>query len=157
LELALTAWTARIDSGPDLFAHFWVVPAQAAALRAGVRALAMPSFERIEFDDHDEYIDASNAEEYRRNMAPEGGAKNIWLYDMIEVRGHCVRIERGYGGRSDPAILASQMRLIEWLLTSPEVTLEEWQLASGGQGYELQVARRASGAAALKEYLTAEA
>ena len=155
MEPALTAWTNRVASGPDLFALFWVAPEHADALRAGVRALALPHFERFEFEDRDEYVDATNADAWRHNLASPASATNLWIYHRIEVRGGCVLIERGYGGRSDPAILASEMRLIAWLIAPPDgVALAAWEFAAGGQGYARQVAHRAHGAAALRAFLT---
>jgi hypothetical protein len=146
--------------GPDWFLVASFAADDAGRLAALVAQQPLPGFARYQAragarqghrSDHDIYIDQVNYAVLAANL--EGGRpQNIWVYHMIEVCGADLTLERGYGGYPD-AHGTTETDLIRTLARQAELTLGEWSVGYGGQGYPSGQVAAGSGAARLLAYL----
>jgi hypothetical protein len=148
--------------GPDWFLVASFAADDAGLLAALVAQQPLPGFARYQVrdglcarhnhrSDHDVYIDQTNYAALVANLAGSR-PQNIWVYHTIEVCGADLSLERGYGGYPDTHG-ASETALIRYLARRPELTLGQWTIGYGGQGYPPGQVAAGSGGAQLLAYL----
>ncbi|MEI7771612.1 MAG: hypothetical protein WCI67_16590 [Chloroflexales bacterium] len=97
------------------------------------------------------FIDARNATAYINNI--EGRAKrNIWIYNTVEVHGDTIKIECGYGGRGDDYHRVETTWLLA-VFATPGVTLRDWKVVAGGEGYDDKTIRAGVGLDDFRSYI----
>ncbi len=97
------------------------------------------------------FIDASNADDYLANLSG-GAARNIWVYNLIQIHRDLLTIACGYGGRGDDYNRAETALLLH-LLADPGIALRSWQVLAGGDGYDFQSVAAGADTASLSAYL----
>ena len=150
--------------GPDWYFVAGFAPAGAERLAAHVRGYRLPDFDHYRVVDglctrhqhhatSDLYADRASYPRLVANLAG-GRPQNIWIYHAIEVCGPSLTIERGYGGY--PGLHgAAETGLIVALASLPEITLVDWQVSYGGEGYAPGQAMAGASGAELLAYLGA--
>lgn len=148
--------------GPDWRFSASFAPADAARLAAHVRYHALPGFAHYRVDDgfcarhghrssYDMYIDEGNYAQLVANFAGDQ-AQNVWIYHTIEVCGHDLTIERGYGGYPGSHGL-TETALITTLAQATDLTLLDWAISYRGEGYAAEHVASGTSAAELLTYL----
>jgi hypothetical protein len=150
------------QSGPDWFFMANVAPQSAAAL-AQIAAGAAPRGytycarpeehcqQHQQLCSYHTFIDTSNAEAYANNLAGQA-KKNLWIYNLIEVHGDAIKIECGYGGRGEQHSRAETAFLLH-LFSAPGVTLRDWKVVAGGEGYDYKTIREGVGLDDFRSYI----
>jgi hypothetical protein len=141
------------EKGPDWLFIAQVRPECAGDL-AAIAARAAPAgfVPCADGDDAITFIDADNLAAYTRNLTGER-PQNIWIYNMVQVRGDTVTVECGYGGRGAALNHAETAFLLD-LLAAPEIALCSWRVLAGGNGYDYTALREGADAAGLRDYLS---
>ncbi len=161
-------WQLQADKlGPDWFFFAQFAPADAAALSAAVRRHAPPSFVYSQLRDdicrshrqphsYELYSDPHSAPQLQANLAGTTPS-NIWIYHLIECCGSDLTIERGYGGYPGGAADQEETDLLIALARAPELTLLQWQVVAGGDGFASESVAQGTDGATLLAYLKAPA
>jgi hypothetical protein len=119
--------------GPDYFFMATFDPSDVRRLSNKVRQYLSPEYVRDEnFGRPNRYQHYSLYECYLDKNAYQNMLLkcNCWIYTQIEVVDHKLYIENGYGVGRD-----NDTNFIIALATSPDLTLCNWQVSAGGQGY----------------------
>ena len=100
----------------------------------------------------DIYIDSHSYDKIVANIERRA-ATNVHIYNTLTLCGSDLQIERGYGGRFHDACYIAETQLVRTLARHPNLSLEEWTIWAGGQGYERQVMGEGESATDLIRYL----
>jgi hypothetical protein len=148
--------------GPDWFLFATFAPATTDRLLTVVRQHPLPGFASYHVSNgpcsrhhHDStyelYIDQRNYEQVVQSFNGRP-SQNIWIYHTIAVCGNDLTLERGYGGY--PGMHgATETSLIVMLAAAPELTLVDWSVAYGGDGYSSGQLASGTSAPELLAYL----
>ncbi len=137
--------------GPDYFFAANFDPDDAQRLSNKVREYLPSEFIRNQdFYYPDRYQDYSLYESYLDKYAYENMLTNghSWIYTQIEVVDHKLYIENGFGVGRD-----HDTNFVIALATSPDLTLCNWQVSGGGQGYNYVEVAHGSNTNDLINYL----
>ncbi len=159
-------WQLQADKlGPDWFFFAQFAPADAAALAAAVRRHAPPGFFYAQLHDdicrshrqphsYELYSDPHSAPQLQANLAGTNPS-NIWIYHQIECCGSDLIIERGYGGYIGGTADQAETDLLVALAHVATLTLVQWQVVAGGDGFASEGVAQGTDSAALLAYLKA--
>lgn len=100
------------------------------------------------------FVDMTSAPAYQRNIRG-GEQSNLWVYNAVLVHRDTVEVACGYGGRG----LAHNKAETAFLLTlcgAPGITVLDWSILAGGEGYDYRTLAAGVGAESFEAYLRAE-
>lgn len=142
---------AANGSGPDwlLLAH--VTPDSVAALAQVLVNTTLDGYSLCA-DTPYTLMDSTNADAYLGNLTGKD-PRNIWVYNLVEIQGDLIKIERGYGGRGDANNQVETDFLLH-LFALPNITLQSWQVLAGGEGYDYVVSAMGMDAGSFMTYLS---
>jgi len=161
------AWFWQLQAknlGPDWFFFAQFAPADAAALSAAVRRHAPPSYSYSRLRDdvcrshrqphsYERYSDPHSAPRLQANLAG-ANPSNIWIYHFIECCGSDLTIERGYGGYIGGTADQAETDLLVALARAAELTLVQWQVVAGGDGFASESVAQGADSTELLAYLS---
>ena len=148
--------------GPDWFFFATFTPSTTDGVAVVIRQHPLPGFAYYHVSNgpcsrhhhhstYDLYVDQHNYDQLVQSFAGRQ-IQNRWIYHTIAVCGNDVTLERGYGGypgMHGPA----ETSLIETLAAARELTLVDWKVAYGGDGYTQRQLTSGATATELLAYL----
>ncbi len=154
---------AQHGAGPDWLFIAHVISASEPALAA--LALNTTLHEYVAFNEevahcsaHQQpcrqrtFVDESSSSVYAENL--QGTHKqNIWVYNIVQIHRDTLEVLCGYGGRGEAYNQIETTFLLNALAT-PGLTLYDWCVIVGGEGYEYKMLREGTDVASLRAYLT---
>lgn len=175
----MIAWTSLLDKhGPDHMFQIKFLDGTGKFVKEKIAGLTLPAFQRIamtnavlstgniglfeetaggvkpvQVSSFDLYVDIANANQFLVNLGlKEGQSNNLWSYKNFAVHETGLWIEHGNGSTDENSSVCEAMVLHE-VLDCPQLSIGEWTILSGGDGYDSVVGAQGKGKEALQQSL----